>query len=104
MKKTTYDYLRCNNAKAIYSIESLCVASFSDKQLAWATISFPESLEEAQETILLFAGTRDKGKLKQYEIVLDNEHHDAPKPTEDANKLIMVDPDNLVLHTGAVEK
>ena len=66
-EKTTYDYLRFNNEKAVYSIESLCVASFSDKQLAWATISFPESLEEAQETILMFAGTRDKNKLKQYE-------------------------------------
>ena len=77
-EKTTYDYLRCNNAKAIYSIESLCVSSFSDKQLAWATISFPESLEEAQETILMFAGTRDKSKLKQYEtaVVLAQTHPD----------------------------
>lgn len=79
-EKTTYDYLRCNNAKAIYSIDSLCVASFSDKQLAWATISFPESLEEAQETILMFAGTRDKSKLKQYETaaMLAQIHSDTP--------------------------
>ena len=71
-EKTTYDYLRFNNEKAVYSIESLCVSSFSDKELAWATISFSESLEEAQETILMFAGTRDKSRLKQYELISEN--------------------------------
>lgn len=71
-EKMVYDYLRFNNGKAAYSIESLCVDSFSDNRLAWATISFPESFEEAQETVLLFAGTRDKSKLKRYELISEN--------------------------------
>lgn len=66
--KETTNYIRLNNLNADYVIESLCVHSYSDEQLMWATICFLETFEEAQETILLFLKTRDRNKLKQYEL------------------------------------
>ena len=73
-QKTAYDYMRFHDTKSVYSIESLCISSYSDQELAWATICFAESLEDAQETILLFSGTRDKNRLKQYEITVEPSH------------------------------